>query len=90
MYILRKELLFTGLILTGIGLVYLLFKVFGVYIITAQIISLFIVTVLGMLIVIYYFNTSEDKMERGIKASLPRMSIIVITSYSIHYTKLYE
>jgi len=77
MYILRKELLFTGLILTGIGLVYLLFKVFGVYIITAQIISLFIVTVLGMLIVIYYFNTSEDKMERGIKASLPRMSIIL-------------
>jgi hypothetical protein len=79
MYILKKELLFTGLLVAGIGFVFLFKNIFGLYIVTAQIISLFIVTVLGIFLVIYYFNIAEDEMEVGIKPLLPKMSIIIYT-----------
>ena len=80
MYILRSELAFTGLLVAGIALVGLLFFYFKLDIIVAQLISLVFVAVLGMIIVVYIFKRAEQRMEKGIAPSLPRMSI---TLYSV-------
>lgn len=80
MYILKKEVVFTGLIAFGIALVYLLFRVLGLDIILAQLISLFVVSVLSILLVIHFFKTMEARMEKGINPLLPRTSI---TLYSV-------
>jgi len=81
MYILRKELVFTGLITFGIFIVWLLVRLYGIYnIILYQIIALNVVAIIGVLMVFYFFKAAERKMEKGISPSLPRMSI---TLYSI-------
>lgn len=89
MYILRKEIVFTGLLVAGILIVYGLYKAFISFNITnsettaviiAQIIALILVSVSGILLVIYFFVVAERKMEKGIAPSLPRMSI---TLYSV-------
>jgi hypothetical protein len=80
MYILKKEIVFTGLIIFGIFLVYLLFVHFKVDIVISQLISLLIVSICSILLVLYFFLTAERKGEKGIAIKLPRFSI---TLYSI-------
>ena len=80
MYILRKEYAFTGLLIAGIVLVFILFKVFEMDIIVSQIISLAAVSIAGLILVIYYFISAEKRSEKGIAPKLPRMSI---TLYSV-------
>jgi hypothetical protein len=80
MYILRRELTFTGLIILGIAIVYVLFIHTELDIIFSQLIAICIVSVLGMLLVLYYFKAAEKKEDKGIAPKLPRMSITV---YSI-------
>jgi hypothetical protein len=81
MYILKKELVFTGLIAFGILVVFVLVQMFGIYyIIFIQLFSLLLVSVIGIGLVLYYFKTAERKMEKGIAPSLPRKSI---TLYSV-------
>lgn len=80
MYILRRELTFTGLIILGIIIVYLLMSFTPLDIIFSQLISIFFVSVIGMLLVLYYFRQAERKEEKGITPQLPRMSI---TIYSV-------
>ncbi len=75
MYVLKKEIIFSGLILIGIGIVALLFLVLGVKIITSQLIALGVVSVLGFIIVTYYFNKLQKKMEKGIAVGMPRRSV---------------
>lgn len=80
MYILRKELAFTGLIILGIFIVYILFYFTPLNIIISQLIAIFIISVIGMFLVYYYFKKEEAKEDKGIAPQLPRMSI---TIYSI-------
>lgn len=80
MFMLRRELTFSGLIALGILLVYLLFQVVGLDILVAQLISILIVAICGMVLAIYFFKQQEKKEEKGIAPKLPRLSIIV---YSI-------
>ncbi|MDF2558046.1 MAG: hypothetical protein K0R71_1874 [Bacillales bacterium] len=80
MYILKKEITFTGLIIFGILLVYLLFKVLGMDIIFSQMISLLIVSISSIFLVLYFFIKAEKKGERSIALKLPRFSI---TLYSV-------
>jgi hypothetical protein len=80
MYILRKELLFSGLIILGIFIVYLLFRIGHLDIIFAQIIALVIIALSGLALVLFIFKRMEQKAERGIAIRLPRISI---TLYSI-------
>ncbi|MBL0389007.1 hypothetical protein JJB07_20660 [Tumebacillus sp. ITR2] len=80
MYILRKELTFSGLIALGILVVYILFEWIHLDILLAQLISILVVAVLGMLLAIYFFVQQEKKEDKGIAPKLPRLSIIV---YSI-------
>lgn len=86
MYILQKEILFTALLSVGILIVYILFNYIGLDIIFAQLISLTIISILGSLLVYYYFKKAEAKMEKGIAAKLPRMSITIysVTPYFLY------
>ncbi|MDF2647829.1 MAG: hypothetical protein K0Q73_3634 [Paenibacillus sp.] len=77
MYILRKELVFTALIIIGIIMVYILFVLFGINIIVAQLISLFLVSLIGIALAFYYFKKAEAKEEKGIDPKLPKMSVAI-------------
>jgi len=80
MYILKKELAFTGLIIIGIGIVFLLFELLGLNIIVSQLIALLIVTILSMVLVVYFFRAAERKAERGIAPKLPKMSVMMYST----------
>lgn len=80
MYILRKEQTFTLLMLVGIGMVYVLFRVFELDILIAQLASMLVVSVVGMALVIYFFKQEERKEEKGIAPKMPRLSL---TAYAV-------
>ncbi|WP_078409074.1 hypothetical protein [Priestia abyssalis] len=80
MYILEKEIAFTGLIIFGIFIVFILFELVRLDIIVSQVISLCIVSVMSMLLILYYFKKEERKSEKAISLKLPRVSI---TIYSV-------
>lgn len=77
MYILKKELIFTGLIVFGIILVYILFVIIKIDIIISQLIALCVVSLSSMLLVLFLFMKAEKKLEKGIALKLPRFSITV-------------
>lgn len=80
MYMLRKELVFTGLITAGIGIVFILFVILDLDIILSQLIALSIVTVTGFFISRYFFYQTERQMEKGIAPSLPRRSLMLYST----------
>ncbi|MEB3101358.1 hypothetical protein [Ferviditalea candida] len=80
MYILKKELLFSGLILVGIAFVYVLFDVLGLNIIVSQVTSLFIVSLASILIVIRLFQHAERKADIGIEPKMPKMSVTLYST----------
>jgi len=80
MYVLRKELAFTGLLVMGIVIVFVLFVLLELNIILSQIISLLVVSASGIVLIMHFFKHEEKKMEKGIEPIMPRMSI---TFYSI-------
>jgi hypothetical protein len=77
MYILKREFTFTALITAGIGIVFIFFKVFNFNILVSQVIALLFISILGLFLVIYFFNQAEKKMEKGISPELPRNSIML-------------
>lgn len=80
MYILQKELVFTGLITLGIGIVFVLFVLCGINIIVSQLISLGIIAVLGVVTSYLLFIRLERKKDTGISPELPRKSVIFYIS----------
>lgn len=80
MYILRKELIFSGLIVGGIVLVYIFFIILKLSIIISQVIALTMVSVASIVVAYAFFLKAEREKEKGIKPPLPRLSIIVYTS----------
>lgn len=80
MYILRKELVFTALIVFGIVMVYVLFSVLHINIIVAQFISLLLVSLMGIALAYHFFIKAEAKAERGIEPKLPKMSVTIYNS----------
>ena len=77
MYILKKEIMFTGLIAAGILIVFILYELFNVYILIAQLIALCIVSLASIILVLYYFKKAESRMEAGIAVALPKMSVAI-------------
>ncbi len=77
MYILRKEILFSGLIVVGIFIVYVLFVGFHINMIVSQLISLLFVSFLGIGLSLYFFKKAEAKAEKGIEPKLPKMSVTI-------------
>lgn len=80
MYILKRELLFTGFIVIGILFVYILFEVIGVNIILSQLISLSLISVISVFTVIWLFKQAERKGEKGIQPQLPKMSVTLYST----------
>ncbi|EXX84801.1 hypothetical protein BG53_07745 [Paenibacillus darwinianus] len=80
MYILKKELLFTGLIIFGVGVVYVLFKLLGINIMFAQLVSLSLVSIVSILSVVWLFKRAEKRAERGIQPQLPKMSVTLYST----------
>lgn len=95
MYILKKELLFTGLIIVGIAVVSLLFSVMNVNIIVSQLIALSLVSIISMVSVVYLFKKAELKEEKGISPQLPKMSVTLFSTLpyyiygTLYFTFLY-
>lgn len=82
MYILKKELVFTGLLVAGIGIVYVITRIIDERnIIVAQLISLLIVSIASMILVVYYFKKEEQKSEKGIAPKLPKMSVTIYSTF---------
>lgn len=77
MYILRKEFLFTGLILFGIFIVFILFRWLHWDIIVAQLVSLTVVSIIGLILVQYLFKREERREERDITPKTSRLSVTV-------------
>lgn len=75
MYILQKEVVFTGLITAGIAIVFLFFRVFRFNIIVSQLIALGIVAVSAVIITHFLFLRTEKK-DKGIAPALPKRSIL--------------
>ncbi|KLU66428.1 hypothetical protein DEAC_c18270 [Desulfosporosinus acididurans] len=80
LYILQKELIFTGLITAGIGIVFILFRLVCLNIILSQVIALSIVSLASIIMAHYIFIRAERKMEKGIAPTMPRRSITFYTS----------
>jgi len=76
-YILKREFTFTGLLSFGILIVFILFKILKLNIIVSQIISLFIVSILSFILIIYFFNKDGKKLEKGLAPTLPRKSVMI-------------
>ncbi len=77
MYILKREFTFALLITAGIGVVFIFFVLFKFNILVSQIIALLFISIVGLLLVIYFFNQAEKKMEKGISPEPPRKSIML-------------
>ncbi|MFA6808778.1 MAG: hypothetical protein WCR27_07280 [Eubacteriales bacterium] len=77
MYILQKELIFTGLITAGIAIVFVLFILIGINIVYSQLIALTIVTILGLIFSGYYFQRTGKETENGMAPALQRKSVMI-------------
>jgi hypothetical protein len=78
MYILSKELLFSGLLILGISIIYVLFRIMKIDIIVAQLISLSIVALLGAVIAFLIFMMHSRKYSQDeILPKLPKKTIIL-------------
>lgn len=80
MYILKKEIVFTGLIIVGIIIVYILFVIVGINIIVSQLISLLLVSFISIGLAVYFFNSAEKREEKGIEPKLPKMSVTIFNT----------
>jgi hypothetical protein len=78
-YLLKREFTFTGLLTFGIFIVYILFSILKLNIIVSQIIALLIISILSLILIVYFFNKDEKKMEKGIAPPMPRKSIMFHT-----------
>ena len=84
MYILDYELIFSGLLVLGIGIIFVLFKIFKINIIASQLISLAIVAILGGIIALLIFTIKGRKKKKDeIEPSMQRKTIILNTVF--HY-----
>jgi hypothetical protein len=77
MYMLRKEFVFTALISFGIGIVYVLFRIVHMEIIKSQLISVGIVSFIGMGLALYFFKKAEKREDKGIAPKMTRLSITI-------------
>jgi hypothetical protein len=77
MYILKREIIFTGLIILGIFLVYVFFIILKVDILFSQLISLSIISFLSLLLVLYFFMKEERKKNNELSIRLPKFSIVL-------------
>lgn len=86
MYVLQKEIYFTGLLVLGIGLVWVGFRVIHLNIIVAQLSAMVTISLVGMLVVQWVFRRSANRLEEGIQPALPRpgLSVYSVLPYFVY------
>ncbi|HBN84425.1 MAG TPA: hypothetical protein DDZ89_11325 [Clostridiales bacterium] len=78
MYVLEKELIFSGLLVLGIFVIYILFRILKMDIILSQLIAMSGVAILGATVAFGIFKRLERKQDHvGIKPELPRKTVIL-------------
>lgn len=76
LYIIRREIWFTGLLVVGIVLVYVCFRVLHMNILAAQVIAMLVIAVASVALLQYFFQRGAGKkMDAGINPPLPRFSV---------------
>ncbi len=80
LYIIRKELWFTLLLVIGIALVYVGFRLVHMNIIVAQLIAMMIVVLLSLFLLRSFLKRAEKEKDRGINPRLPKASVTVYNS----------
>ncbi|MCL6452423.1 MAG: hypothetical protein K6T78_02215 [Alicyclobacillus sp.] len=80
MYVLKSELMFTGLLVAGIMVVWVAFVRLHLNIIVAQLAAMTCISVVGLLVVAYLFRRSPNRLEHGIQPHLPRVGISVYST----------
>jgi len=79
MYILDKELIFSGLLILGIAIIFVLFRIFNLDIIVSQLIALSIIAIVGAFTAFGIFLLQAKRYGKnpgGVKPKLPRITII--------------
>lgn len=77
LYVLRREVWFTSLLAVGIGLVYVLFRLFHLDILLAQLLSMSAVAISAMVILRYFFKRADQAADKGVNPPLPKFSVTV-------------
>lgn len=77
MNILKRQFTFTGLLLLGILLVYFFFRILKINIIISQLIALVIVSIIGYVLILYYFDKESARHDQVISPPLPKRSIML-------------
>jgi hypothetical protein len=77
MYMLRKEFAFAGLLIFGIALVYVLFRLFDMPVVLSQLIAVSAVSVAGIVLALRFFQKAEEREERGIAPKMTKLSVMV-------------
>lgn len=80
LYIIRRELVFTGLLLVGILLVFVGFELLHINILVSQLIAMLVVSALSVSLLNYFFRKDQREHERGINPPMPRIGV---TLYSV-------
>lgn len=80
LYIIRREIVFTGLLGVGILLVFVGFELFHINILISQLIAMLVISVLAVTLLNYFFKKDQREHERGINPPLPRLAV---TMYSV-------
>lgn len=77
LYLLQQELVFSGLLILGIGFVYIGFHYFRLNILISQLLAIVAISIIGALLVTYFFRRAVARGERGINPSLPKTTVTV-------------
>lgn len=90
MYILKKELIFTGLVMLGILIVYFQTSSLHLNILFSQIVSMSLVAVMATLIIWYLFKKISANHRLEMRIKLPRAGILIYSiSPYFYYGALY-
>ncbi len=80
LYMLRRELIFTAIIVLGIAMVFVMHEVFRMDIMVAQAIGLTCAALLALAVVLWLFRKYERPADPGVEVPpIPRASIVVYT-----------
>lgn len=77
MYMLQREIIFTALLVMGIGLVFVLFRILHINILVSQLVTMVIISIMGIVIVQRLFRRAEKGQEYEIDAPMPRTAVTV-------------
>lgn len=80
LYIIGREIVFTGILSVGVLLVFVGFRLLHINILVAQLISMVVVAVLSIVLLQRFFQKDQQDKDNGVNPPLPRIGV---TMYSV-------